>query len=195
MSFQLVSGFLDNRRDNMGQPSLGPPVTTATPTATPTSSLASAAESPLIATHRPEATVAPTAIPTRSSIPTVTPTPIPTAAPTATPTTAPVPTPTPVPLGRVAFAGALQGEVSSPPFSLSSPPWKLVYTTSWSGYFSLQVRGESGGATSVVGRSVTSGVTYETYIYSMGELSGRLYFQGNSVPADGVWTVEVIENP
>ena len=92
---------------------------------------------------------------------------------------------------RTSFVFTGIGQVTSAPFEVLSSPWKLLYTTSWSGPFSLAVQGAAAGRT-ISGDSVTAGIVYETFIY---DWSGPTHFVSSGVPADGQWTVWAIENP
>ena len=92
---------------------------------------------------------------------------------------------------RTSFVYSGTGEVDSPPFEAVSSPWKMLYTTSWSGPFSLQAGGVQ-GFRSLAGRNVTSGVVYETFVY---DWTGPMHFISAGVPPDGQWTVWVVENP
>ena len=92
---------------------------------------------------------------------------------------------------RTSFVYSGTGEVNGPPFEVVSSPWKLLYTTSWSGPFSLQASGVQ-GFRSLAGRNVTSGVVYETFVY---DWTGPMHFISANVPPDGHWTVWVVENP
>ena len=83
------------------------------------------------------------------------------------------------------------GEVNSPPFEVGSSPWKLLYTTSWSGPFTLQAGGGQ-GFQPVTGENVTAGVVYESFIYNW---TGPMHFSAVDTPADQQWTVWVVENP
>ncbi|MCL0101975.1 protein kinase [Dehalococcoidia bacterium] len=92
---------------------------------------------------------------------------------------------------KTTFVFTGNGQVTSGPFSILASPWKLLYTTSWSGAFSLGIHGDSGKRT-VSGDRVTAGIMYETFIYNW---SGPTHFVSSNVPPTGRWTVWVIENP
>jgi len=82
------------------------------------------------------------------------------------------------------------GELTTPPFEVSSSPWKLCFMANWDGHFAVQVI--NGGIELVINRSVVAGEVYETYVY---DHIGSLHFEVTSAPADGEWTLSVIENP
>jgi len=60
---------------------------------------------------------------------------------------------------------------------------------SWDGNTYLDVMP---GSRTVVSQSLSSALTYETFVY---DTVGTLYFSARIAPADGQWTVWVIENP
>ncbi len=109
---------------------------------------------------------------------------------TAPPTTSVPPTTSTPPTGlpdHVIFTYSGIGDMTLPSFTISSN-CKLVYTADWSGYFAIHLS----GASTVVGRVVTAGHTYETYLNSY---TGSRFFTVSQTPASGHWTLTVIENP
>jgi hypothetical protein len=111
--------------------------------------------------------------------------------PTPTPTTTPAPTQTPVPLPTTVFTYSASGTVNTPPFDIGTSPWKLQFSTNWSGLFVVLVKDSTFDI--VVNQSVLAGVIYETYVY--GHTGSNLYFSISTAPVDGLWTLSVIEHP
>jgi hypothetical protein len=72
---------------------------------------------------------------------------------------------------------------------VSSSPWKLHFTTSWAGTFSVQVR--DGSTEWVVNQAVSAGGVYDIYVY---DHTGFLHFSLENVPGNGQWTLSVIED-
>ena len=103
---------------------------------------------------------------------------------TETPTTTPTTT-TP----NIVFSFTGVGERNTPPFSISTSPWILQYSTNFDGTFIVYLEGDSRGG--VLGIGVTAGEVYETYIYD--QTGSNLYFRIASAPPDGEWTLTVIE--
>ena len=88
------------------------------------------------------------------------------------------------------FSYTGRGQSQSPAFTVSASPWKLRYTASWTGSISLYVIKENGETVNVAWQKVTSGVTYETFVHGR---TGTLYFSAGSVPAEGEWSVAVVQ--
>jgi hypothetical protein len=82
------------------------------------------------------------------------------------------------------------GQVNTPPFEVSASPWKLCFTANWDGHFAVEVI--DGMSELVINQGVSAGVVYETYVYGH---TGSPHFSVMSAPADGQWTLSVIENP
>ena len=114
-------------------------------------------------------------------------TPAPTTTVTVTPTTTtPAPTTT---TPNIVFSFTGVGERNTPPFAIDTSPWILQYSADWSGFFHVNLEGDSSGG--MVSRSVTAGEVYETYIYD--QTGSNLYFRIGSAPSDGTWTLTVIK--
>jgi endonuclease YncB( thermonuclease family) len=132
-----------------------------------------------------------TPTPNPCATPTPTPRPTPTSTPTPTPTTTPALTQTLVPLPTTVFTYSASGTVNTPPFDIGTSPWKLQFSTNWSGFFGVLVKDSTFDI--VVNQSVSAGVIYETYVY--GHTGNGLYFSISTAPLDGLWTLSVIEHP
>jgi len=89
------------------------------------------------------------------------------------------------------FKHSGKGQVNTPPFEVSSSPWKLEYTADWNGHLAVSLR--NGGYHGLItNHSVSAGEVYETYVYGY---TGSFYFTIESAPADGQWTLWVTELP
>jgi len=94
----------------------------------------------------------------------------------------------PVPSPGTVFKYSGKGQVNTPPFEVSSSPWRLEYMADWNGHFAVQVRND--GFELVINHAVSAGEFYETYVYGW---TGSLHFHIQSAPSDGEWTLSVTE--
>ncbi len=104
------------------------------------------------------------------------------------------PLPVVSPEGRergLVFTHTGTGRVNSPPFQADFSPWRLVYTTSWSGPLTLSANGVDGVQT-LVEQEVAAGIIYETYIYGLLEAA---YLSVGEAPSAGAWSVSITQNP
>lgn len=109
--------------------------------------------------------------------------------PTPSPSPSPTPTQIPTPSPTMVFTHSGSGQVNTPPFVIGTSPWKLKFSTNWSGHFAVQLR--DGGIDLVINQGVLAGETYETYVYE--HTGSNLYFFIQDAPSDGLWTLSVIE--
>ena len=77
--------------------------------------------------------------------------------------------------------------MKTPLFEIRSSPWKLRYTVDWNGSFNVTVKGAV-----VVNQDLSAGQVYENYVY---DVPGPVHFSVVSAPANGHWTLSVVENP
>lgn len=106
----------------------------------------------------------------------------------------PTPTPTSLPgpiLEDVVFTFSGTGLQSTPPFEITSSPWKLRYQTNYSGDFGLILRDIS-SVLLINEKDLQGGDSDETLVFGR---TGTLFFTPVNVPPGGQWTVWVIEDP
>ena len=137
-------------------------------------------------TPSPSPSPTPTPIPTPTPSPSPSPTPTPISTPTPSPSPSPTPTQTPIPSPTTVFTYSDSGMLNTPPFDIATSPWKLQFSTSWSGHFAVQLMD---AGILVINQAVSAGVTYETYVY--GHTGSNLYFSIISATSDGVWTLSI----
>lgn len=108
---------------------------------------------------------------------------------TVTPTTTPPPTTSP---SNVVFTFTGVDKRNTLPFSISTSPWILQCITSWSGTFTIQMHSVSSGYIDITkSMNVIADQVYEDYMYNI--TGNDLYFDIVSAPADGEWTIIVLE--
>lgn len=81
------------------------------------------------------------------------------------------------------------GMRNTPTFSINTSPWVLRFTTNWSGYFAVSI--EPFADNLVINHAGVAGEVYETYIYDF--QGNNLYFDVQSAPLEGLWTLTVIK--
>jgi len=87
------------------------------------------------------------------------------------------------------FTYSDRGLVNTPPFDIGTSPWKLRFSTNWSGHFAVQLRND--GINLIINQRMTADAIYETYVY--GHTGRKLYFSIQNAPVDGVWMLSVIK--
>lgn len=92
---------------------------------------------------------------------------------------------------NVVFSFTGIGDGNTPPFSISTSPWILQYSTDFSGTFTIYIEGDSSGK--LIDGGIHSGELYETIFYN--RTGSNLYFRVASEPSGGGWTVTVLEVP
>lgn len=101
---------------------------------------------------------------------------------TVIPTPPPTPTIAPIPGTIFAFSGTRS--MTTPPFKISSSPWRLRYMSNVAGGIGILVMPDG---KPVVSQSVEAGTVYETYVYNQ---TGSLYF---NVSSNDNWTLQVVQ--
>jgi hypothetical protein len=135
-------------------------------------------------------TSTPEPTPTQTTTPPKT-TPTPKLSPTQTPT--PTPTPTVIPVETQVFTYSGTGLINTPPFKVTSAPFKVRYTANWNGKFTIDIADVNNRLRNrTITQEMSAGKTYETYVY---ELTGSLYITILSAPNNGEWSVWVLDNP
>jgi hypothetical protein len=84
------------------------------------------------------------------------------------------------------------GPINTPPFKVSSAPFKLRYSANWNGKFTIDIADASNHLRNrTINQEVTAGKIYKIYVY---ELTGSIYFTILAAPADGEWSLWVVDN-
>ena len=94
--------------------------------------------------------------------------------------------------GIVVFEYSGKGNSATLPFSIYESPWAFEYIADWSGDFTAFLSYDSGAVyAAIVSTTVTAWETYNTYVYN--KFGDNMYIYIDDIPADGLWTIRVIQ--
>ncbi len=94
--------------------------------------------------------------------------------------------------GIVVFEYSGKGNSATLPFSIYESPWAFEYMTDWSGDFTAYLSYNNGADyAGIVIAPVTAWETYSTYVYN--KFGDNMYIYIDDIPADGLWTIRVIQ--
>ena len=89
------------------------------------------------------------------------------------------------PTGILTYTGT--GRINTPPFTLDTSPWRLVYIATWTGHLTL-VSQTKDRPKVVVDRDVDAGVIYESQVH---DVTGPMHLAMVDAPSDRAWSVSV----